>query len=208
MKKVTLIFILTVLVLSLFTACGDKSSNDTNATTSSAPVNETLPPAESWTKAYAEFLENPKNYTEKEHDAGQFAFTDMDNDGTPELIIAYYNGIEGGTIFANIYSYDGNVNMIGNRIDMYYKFCYAPSDLSISGLFVEGGRSSSFACNYWSVKNNKLVEEPLWTDNANTGKMEHKELSDNSQLIEEAKRAISGSGIEFFEISKVRVQEN
>ena len=167
---------------------------------------------ETWQKVYEEFLSNTKNYVEDGHFAGNYALADIDNDGTPELIIAFFNGIEGGYIFANIYSYDGNVNRIGQRIDMYYKSCWFSSDPTISGLFVEGGRNSTFACNYWSIKENKFVVEALWTDayNSDTKKMDYKELSNNSQLINEAKRAISfhpDGTVDFFEINEANIQK-
>ena len=174
-------------------------------------VEDNLSVPKLWQKAYAEFIENPKNYLEDEHFAGAFALTDIDNDGTPELIIAFFNGVEAGYIFANIYSYDGKINRIGQRIDMYYKSCWISSDPLLPGLFVEGGRNSTFACNYWSIIDNKFVSEPLWTYayNSDIGKMEYKEISNNSQLIDEAKKVVSVSPegtVDFFEINENNIQ--
>ena len=160
-----------------------------------------------WQKAYEEFLTNTANYVEDGYFSGNYALADIDRNGTPELIIAYFNEIESGYIFANIYSYDGSVNIIGQRIDMYYKDCWFSNDPTIPGFFVNGGRNSTFACNYWTIKENELVVEPLWTDayNSNTDKMEYKELSDKLQLISEAKRVISfhpEGTVDFFEINE------
>ena len=167
---------------------------------------------EPWQKAYAEFLTNPANYVEDGHYADMYALADIDRSGTPELIIAFFNHIEGGFIFANIYSYNGDVNRIGQRIDLYYKSCWFSSDPTLPGLFVEGGRNSTFACNFWSIKENRFITEPLWTDayNFDTNKMEYKELSDNTQLINEANRAVPfppEGTVDFFEINETGIQK-
>ena len=81
---------------------------------------EILSVTESWQNTYAAFLREPANYAADRYFAETFALTNLDNSGVPELIIVYYNRIEGGSIFANIYSYDENVSIIGWQIDMYY----------------------------------------------------------------------------------------
>jgi len=169
------------------------------------------PPAEPWQDAYAEFLRTPEKYAEEEpHRAENFMLADMDNDGQPELIIAYYDGLQGGAIFANIYSYDGNVSTVGRQIDMYYKTIYLSSDPSFPGVFVEGGRNSTFSCNYWTIKNNVFVEEPLWSDayQFDIDEIVYEEFTGNKQLIAEAKKVISlyPYGMEFFEMDEVNIQ--
>lgn len=170
--------------------------------------------AEPWREAYAAFLREPENYAEESHYAGSFALADLNNDGKPEMILVYYNGNEGGAIFANIYAYDGEVRRIGHQVDMWYKTCFLSTNPSFPGVFVEGGRNSTFSCSYWTVKDNVFVDEPLWSNIADvdTQDMVYKELSGNQQLIAEAKKITSSvsNEIEFFEIDEahIRAEEN
>ncbi|MDR2686566.1 MAG: hypothetical protein LBB75_02345 [Oscillospiraceae bacterium] len=164
-----------------------------------------------WQNAYAAFLRGPENYTERDHYAGNFALADLDNDGSPELIIAYYDGVQGGAIFANVYLYNGKVRMIGQQSDMYYKGCYYSTDPSFPGVFVEGGRMSNFSCSHWTIKNSMFVDEPLWSNayDYDVGEMVYEEFTGNKQLIAEAKRVISlyPYGIEFSEIDEINIQK-
>ena len=194
-KKAIILFIL-VMSLTILSACGDdfkKSDNQENAAADT----------QSWVDAYAEFLRNPENYIEDGHFAGNFALADLDNNNIPELIIVFYNGVEGGVIFANIYLYDGNVGIIGRQINMYYKSCYLSTDLLYPGIFVEGGRSSNFSCSYWTVKDNEFSEELLWSTafNPEIEDFEYKEFSGDRQLIDEAKNAVGlEKEVPFFDI--------
>ena len=165
-----------------------------------------------WRNAYAEFLRHSENYIEDGHYANTFALADLNNSGVPELIIPFFNGVEGGRIFANVYFYNGNISIIGRQIDMYYKLCWLSTDSSHPGIFVEGGRNSTFCCNYWTIKNNEFVCEPLWSYiyNTETNEMDYKELSSKKQLIDEAKKVISSNPnneIEFFEINEINIQK-
>ena len=169
--------------------------------------------AGSWQDAYATFLSNPENYAEEEpHYAWGFAPVDINNDGIPELVLAYGNGVEGGNIFANVYYlHDGNVRIIGRQIDMYYKLLHPSADPSFPGVFVSGGRVSTFQCNYWTIENNTLKETPVWSeapDFDDGNKMVFKELTENNQMIAQAKEAESSVpyGIEFYAIGEGNVQ--
>lgn len=178
---------------------------------------EILSAAESWQNTYAEFLRKPENYAEDRHFAETFALADLDNSGVPELIIVYYNHIEGGSIFANIYLYDENISIIGRQVDMYYKECWLSTNPLFPGLFVEGGRSSTFSCNYWTIINNEFIDEPLWSYVyvPDVEDMEYRDLSGNEQLIAESKlfpSALPDSGtvklydtIKFFEINEANI---
>jgi len=164
-----------------------------------------------WQDAYAEFLRAPANYAEGEtYRTRNFILADLDNDGSPELIIGHGNDIEGGAFFANVYSYDSNLNIIGQRVDMYYKSLWLSTDPSYPGVFVEGGRNSTFSCNYWTINDSLFVDELLWTDayDSDVGKMVIKEVG-NQLLIAEAKRVISlyPYGIEFSEIDETNIQK-
>jgi len=166
-----------------------------------------------WQNAYAGFLSEPANYAEDEpHHAWGFAPVDINNDGIPELVLAYGNGIEGGNIFANIYHLrDGNVSIIGRQINMYYKTLHPSTDPSLPGVFVDGGRNSTFQCNYWTIENNVLRETPVWSeapDFDNDNRMFFKELTDNKQMIAQSKEAVSSApyGIEFFAIDEDNIQ--
>lgn len=178
---------------------------------------------ESWRNTYAEFLNDSASYIEDEYFAETFALVDLDNSGIPELIIVYYNGLEGGAIFANIYSYEENISIIGRRIDMYYKQAWLSVNPLFAGLFVEGGRTSTFSCNYWTVIDNEFIDEPVWSltpyidEDTLELELEYKDLSDNEQLIAEAKKypsSLPDSGtfdlndtVEFFEIDEANITE-
>jgi len=221
MKPSFLIILTCLILVGLLSTCsrpvlnydGSGIDNNTDVTNDIAEV--------SWQNAYADFLREPTNYSEDDHFAVGFALADLNDDSTPELIIGYVNGVEGGYIFANIYLFDGNVRVIGRQVDMYYKECWSSTNPLFPGLFVEGGRSSTFSCNYWSVDNNEFIDESLWTyavsPDAGIVDMEFTEISNNEQLIAESKRLSpffpdSGTGnrkdtVEFLEINEVNIQE-
>ncbi|MCL2071549.1 MAG: hypothetical protein FWH07_04850 [Oscillospiraceae bacterium] len=162
--------------------------------------------SQSWRSDYEEFLKDPSRYAEDAHYAGSFAAVDMDNDGIPELIILYYNEIEGGSIFANVYTHNGNVKLIGERMDMHYKSCYISAEPSFPGVFVSGGRSSMFKCYYWTKRSDNLLMELLWEHNIDT----YTEISDNEQLLEAAEKLGSQSANEeviFVEINSANIQD-
>ena len=139
-----------------------------------------------WQAAYTEFLEIPAKYAEEGHYAGDFTIADMDGDGMPELILSYFNGVEGGSIFANIYIYDGKVKRVDRGLDMYYKSCYVSDDAELPGLFVSGGRNGTFACNYWYIEDGVVVEQPVWTDACDfeSGQQKYKVLTDDKRLAD------------------------
>jgi len=167
--------------------------------------------AGSWQYAYAVFLKNPENYKEEDpYRTSSFVLADLDNDGSPELILMYGDGIQGGVIFANVYSCSDKVNIIGRQIDMYYKNVFLSTDPAFSGVFVEGGRNSTFSCNYWTIKDNKFIDIPLWTNapGSESEGMVYTELTDNKQLIAEADKVISlyPYGIEYSGIDEAAIQ--
>ena len=163
-----------------------------------------------WQNAYADFLRAPANYAEEDpYHTFAFVLADFNNDGTPELILLYGDGVQGGTLFANVYLYDGNVRIIGQQINMYYKSCYYSTDPSFPGVFIYGGRTSNFSCNYWTIKDNKFVDAPLWTNIADdeTHDMVYTELTGNKQLIAESKKLISdSSGVELSWLDETNIQ--
>ena len=92
---------------------------------------------------------------------------------------------------------------------MWYKSCYETKSKTFPGLFVFGGRSSTFKCYYWTIKDNKFVNEPLWSDsyNVDINEQEYTEQSDNKKLIADAEKIIyANDDIEFFEIDEVNIQ--
>ena len=188
-----------VLLLCGMTGCGGGK----------APPGETA--AEPWKNAYAAFLRDPANYKEEDpYHAFGFVLADFDNDSSPELILVYGDDHQGGALFADVYSYSGKVRIVGQKIDMFYKGIYLSTDPAFPGVFVEGGRNSTFRCNYWTIKNNKFVDIPLWTDIADmeTHDMVFTELTDNKQLIAEAKkvRSLYPNGIKFSAIDEAAIQ--
>ena len=143
-----------------------------------------------WRQAYDDFLADSLNYYEGGYYAGNAALFDFDKNNIPELIITYFDGIQGGSIFANIYSYDGDVIIIKRQVNAYYTlFSYSDNPL-FNGLFVEGGRNSTFSCYYWILEDGEFIVEPLWSDKIGSEGMVYEELSDNKQLIAEAENAI------------------
>jgi|GEM_PF-5508241 len=167
--------------------------------------------AGAWQNAYAAFLREPENYKEEDpcHAFG-FVLADFDNDGSPELILVYGDGEQGGSLFANIYTYRGNVRIIGQQIKMFYKLIYLSTDPAFPGVFAEGGRTSTFSSNYWTIKDNKFVDVPLWTNAVDweTHEMVYTELMDNKQLIAEADRVTSlyPNGIKYSKIDEAAIQ--
>jgi len=228
MKKLTITAI--CLVLALLPACGANAPGEepeptttaattpvtttepttTVPTTTTAPVTQPVFAQGPWQNAYAEFLKKPEKYAEDGHHAFGVYLADLDNNGVPEMILCYGNGVEGGTIFANVYLYDDEVIRIGRRIDMYYSSLYFSIDSKFPGIFVEGGRNSTFSCSYWTVKNYNFVREPLWTDAVNFDldypKMEYKELSSNKKLIAKAKKTKSQDEVKLYYINETEIQ--
>jgi len=156
-----------------FSACGSKE------------------PIVNWRQAYDDFLSDSLNYYEDGYYAGHVALFDFDKNNILELIITYFDGVQGGNIFANIYSYDGDVIIIKRQADAYYmSFSYSGNPL-FNGLFVQGGRSSNFNCYYWILEDGEFITKPLWSDKVdNEGVMVYEELSDNKQLIAEAEKSV------------------
>ena len=156
MKKTINLFLISTLLLGVTSCRDDETPVSTPIPTPASTITHTpeITPdngnvkeeviqftMEPWQNVYAEFLREPTNYAENGHFAETFALTDLNNNGIPELIIPFYNDVEGGHIFANVYSYNGNVNIIGRQIDMYYKACWFSTDPLLPGIFVEGGRN-------------------------------------------------------------------
>jgi len=210
-----------ILVAGLLTGCGVKPVTEDITTT---PVFRTSFPAEgndvikiepaeekieSWRTAFINFLNEPENYAEEDkHYAGSFALADLNNDGIPELVLLYLDGVQGSYIFANVYSYDGNVNLIGYRADMFYSHIFQSNNPQFPGVFVEGGRASHFNCYYWTINNDEFESELLWHHyNIDDGPMDYEYLSDNEQLINEAKETVyTKTRIEFYTINHINIQ--
>lgn len=185
--------------------------------------NNTIPSdiwsSELWRDEYMSFLKNCSNeYAVKRHyvDSGElvdffavgFAIADLDNNGISELIIAYGDGVQGGYIFADIYSHMGYEDTLGRekeRVDMYYKSLFKSNNPLYPGVFVEGGRSSDFKCYYWTIRSICEFEtELLWVENIDT-QMQREYRSTNEQLITEAEAAILVTPIEFLEINDINI---
>lgn len=148
-----------------------------------------------WQDAYAAFLREPTNYAEDEpYSAYAFLLADLNNDDIPELILAYGDDVSGGGNFANIYDLqNGKVKIIGRQIDTYYKLLHPSVDPSFPGVFAYGGRSSTFQCNYWTIKDHTFKETPIWSEapDFEDGSQITKELTDNKQLLAQAREAVS-----------------
>jgi hypothetical protein len=144
-----------------------------------------------WQQAYIDFLKDLSNFDEEGYYAGGLTLFDFDNNGIFELILIYFDDIQGGNIFANIYSYNGDVIILNLRTDMFYKSPLYSDNPSINGLFVEGGRNSNFRCDFWTVKNGEFIVESLWSNRLDdTGMMIYEEHSENEQLMAEFENAI------------------
>ena len=212
MKK-TIAIILSIALIFHLAACGNKpdatsvnavpeitdisSDNSINGTNSDDTTKGSEKDAQienkpltDWQQAYRVFIDDSTSYYEDGYNADSIALFDLDKNNVPELIIVYGDGIQGGFIFANVYSYDGDVIVIEQNVDMYYKsFSYSNNPL-FNGLFVEGGRNSDFSCDYWTLKDNELIVEPLWVYTLSDEDMVYEELSDNKQLIAEFKTSV------------------
>ena len=210
MKKLNILIIIFIFIL---TSCGKTAPPEvepSNTFLFGAVANENIYDLSDLSNAYKDFLSEPTGYAEDGHFAESYAIADLDNDGVPELIIVYYNRIEGGSIFANIY--DAKLHLLGHRVDMYYKTCYLSQNPSYPGVFAEGGRNSRFGCDYWYIADGGFICEPLWTYSfdPDTDEMVYTEISSNTLLIAESKKipsslTSSGEGdsyteIELFEI--------
>jgi hypothetical protein len=101
-------------------------------------------------------------------------------------------------------SFDESVNLIGQRIDMYYKSGYFSANPEFPGIFVEGGRNSTFSGEYWTIENGEFISEPLWTNvyNIDSREMHYTWLSDNSSLF----GVDAGDEVEFFQISEESIK--
>ncbi len=213
MKAKAIAFLLALIIALLFLGCNRVATEQTNAF-ASTDISETAAETKltvnaewtngPWQAAYDAFLKNPSNYAEeKPYHAGNYFLADLNGDKTPELILVYYDDVQGGSIFANVYLYNGKVTIAGHKIDMFYYESWRSTNTAFPGIFVEGGRMSTFSCYYWTIKDGEFKSEQLWSDayNEKKGEMDYKELSFNKQLLDEAKKVTSQyESIEYIEV--------
>jgi beta-lactamase regulating signal transducer with metallopeptidase domain len=164
-----------------------------------------------WRDAYMALLRNPENYDNEDgHHAEAFDLADIDNNGVPELIIAYGDNVTGSYIFGNVYSFNDAVYELGT-VNLYYRDAVYSNSIVFPGLFTDGGRSSMFYADYWFIEDDELKNHALWEfiyDGNQDGSNTYRELSHNNHLIAAATVAFeSGFRIEFREVTEVNIND-
>jgi len=195
MKKI--IFIILVSALCLCACGGDATTKNKTEDVENKAKN-----IEKWNDAYADFLLKKKDDTSDEF---HFFVKDLDNNGTPELIISKH-----GTCL-QIYSFDKGELVNGGEYEFYtgtirYLFSENKQYPGIFCFSVGGGLEHY--C-YLSFNNGVLKVEELWNEDftgisKELGKKRKRieNLSDDRLLIKESKKVVENKkDIEFNEIS-------
>ena len=128
-----------------------------------------------WQDAYCDFVFN-QDYLQDENavygdtltgDYGRvsFALRDMNNDGTPELIV--YNGDE---VYAGSLSYvyqytDGGIRQAGTMPGSNYNRFLCVDELGLPGIFCSGAHTGAYWTDYFSFDGTAVSSENVWTGN-------------------------------------------
>lgn len=165
MKKLISCFTIVLLITCIFTACGG-----TNELAFKEP--------------YIEFL----HYYESECTISNYAFKDLDNNGTPEIIIINSNSYALETV-VEVYTFTTEVVKLGEYSN--------PTGKSLNGFrYSNNSKFPGIFEYYWGygvdhyryiyVKDGKVLYEELWNEYHNLEPKFYEKVSSNNELIKEA----------------------
>ncbi|MGI6247985.1 MAG: hypothetical protein ACOYJX_01070 [Acutalibacteraceae bacterium] len=187
LKKIEIFELITlcaVLILSA-TGCASKDNSQNTEISNSLFTSIENVEAKEWQNAYSEFL---KEFSLSNNKVASFALRDLDGSGVPELIIIQEDENALNSVLT-AYSYDGNVNKIGDFANESTSFAEGfrlSKKTMFPGLFESwhGGGVEHYG--YLSLKDGKLIHEDLWYCDRTKEPPHQEVISEDKQLVNES----------------------